>query len=560
MHRSKINLNRRVKHVWPSCCCGVIATALLFQSVSVEGATRETPAVTVENGRGVLLRLGARLGEGVSAQVLASYGRQFDSVDLNQDGKHSRTEFIDQGPYATPFVRRGIFQAADADSDGFVTREEYVRNRLITDEAKALVQAMDENGDGVVQRSEFVRRAFAPEGNRPLAEAVFHAWDRNRDGAIMVPEYLRVWGQWARQEADSKPKQDSPRLRARDLGIRIGNLPTGQWNAITDVPGVLVGHTTLHEGKNLHTGVTIIRPHGGNVFQEKVPAAIVVGNGFGKLAGVTQVAELGNIETPIALTSTLSVGPVMNALVRYTLDLPGNERVRSVNAVVGETNDGYLNDIREVRISKEQVFAAIQSAQSGRVKEGSVGAGSGTRCFGFKGGIGTASRVVTTRSGKSFTLGVLVQSNFGGALSIDGNSLRESRIAERAARKQPDGNGSCMIIVATDAPLSVRSIERVAQRALHGMARTGASMSNGSGDYVIGFSTAYRVPDDERDPIAVPALLPNPALSRFFVAVMDATEEAIYNSLFMATRVEGMWGTAEAIDLELVRSVLGKAR
>lgn len=350
-------------------------------------------------------------------------------------------------------------------------------------------------------------------------------------------------------------ENETSRSRARELGVQVGNLPPGKWNAITDVPGVLVGHTSLHKGKDIHTGVTVVLPHGGNVFQEKVPAAIVVGNGFGKLVGSTQVAELGNIETPIALTSTLSVGSVMSALVRHTLDLPGNERVRSVNAVVGETNDGFLNDIRNYRVSEGQVFAAIQSAKSGPVEEGTVGAGSGTQCFGFKGGLGTSSRMVKTRERQIYTLGVLVQSNFGGALAIDGVQIGNAGAVKRAAVKQPEGDGSCMIVVATDAPLSVRSIERVAQRALHGMARTGASMSNGSGDYVIGFSTAYRIPYGQTA-IAVPPLLSNSSLSPFFRAAMDATEEAIYNSLFMATTVEGMRGKAEAIDLEMVRTVL----
>ncbi len=418
------------------------------------------------------------------------------------------------------------------------------------------MQAMDENGDGVIQRSEFIQNAFLPEGDVPLAERVFTVWDSNQDGQLVVPEYLRVWGRWARQGSISSAGTIGDRKRARDLGVHVGRFETGKWNAITDVPGVKVGHTSLHEGKSIHSGVTVVIPHGENVFQEKVPAVIVVGNGFGKLAGSTQVAELGNVETPIALTSTLGVGSVMSALVRYTLDLPGNEKVRSVNAVVGETNDGYLNDIRNYRVSEEQVLAAIRSAQSGPVEEGSVGAGSGTQCFGFKGGIGTSSRMVETRSGQAYTLGVLVQSNFGGSLTIDGVPIGNASSAREAALKQPEGDGSCMIVIATDAPLSVRSIERLAQRALHGMARAGASMSNGSGDYVIGFSTAYRIPYRARDAVAVPPLLPNASLSPFFVAVMDATEEAIYNSLFMATTVQGMHGTAEAIDLEMVKTLL----
>ena len=350
------------------------------------------------------------------------------------------------------------------------------------------------------------------------------------------------------------------RARARDLGVRVGITPTGKWNAITDVPGVQVGHTTLHQGKDIHTGVTVILPHGGNVFQQKVPAAIVVGNGFGKLVGSTQVNELGNLETPIALTSTLSVGPVMNSLVRYTLDLPGNEDVRSVNAVVGETNDGYLNDIRDFRVTEEHVFAAMRSAKSGPVEEGSVGAGSGTRSFGFKGGIGTSSRIVTTPLDRTFTLGVLVQSNFGNKLKINGAPIGDTPAAMEAARKQPDGDGSCMIVVATDAPLSRRSIERLAQRALHGMARTGSSMSNGSGDYVIAFSTAYRIPYRETGSLAIPPLLHNKDMTPLFEAVMEATEEAIYNSLLMATTIHGKNGTAPAINLDAVQESLRKHR
>jgi D-aminopeptidase len=348
------------------------------------------------------------------------------------------------------------------------------------------------------------------------------------------------------------------RARAREVGVQVGKKPTGKWNAITDVPGVMVGHTTLHQGTDIHTGVTVILPHGGNIFQQKVPAAIVVGNGFGKLVGSTQVNELGNIETPIALTSTLSVGPVMNSLVRHTLDLPGNENVRSVNAVVGETNDGYLNDIREFRITEEHVFAAISSAKSGPVEEGSVGAGSGTQCFGFKGGIGTSSRLITTPTGQTYTLGVLVQSNFGNQLKINGAPIGDTPAAMEAARKQPEGDGSCMIVVATDAPMSVRNIERVAQRALHGMARTGSSMSNGSGDYVIAFSTAYRIPHNETELLGIPLLLQNGHMTPFFEAVMDATEEAIYNSLFMATTIYGKNGMVPAINLDAVRDSLRK--
>ncbi|MGK0186633.1 MAG: D-aminopeptidase [Verrucomicrobiales bacterium] len=324
------------------------------------------------------------------------------------------------------------------------------------------------------------------------------------------------------------------------------------WNAITDVPGVKVGHTTLHEGIDIHTGVTVIKPHGGDIFKEKVPAAIVVGNGFGKLVGSTQVSELGNIETPIALTNTLSVGTVMTALVRHALS--GNGGIRSVNAVVGETNDGRFNDIRGLHISEEHVFEAIRSAESGPVLEGSVGAGSGTQCFGFKGGIGTSSRMIKSRDGKMYTLGVLVQTNFGGDLTIDGAPLGKTAASKGAALNQAKGDGSCMIVVATDAPLSVRNIERVARRALHGMARTGSSMSNGSGDYVIAFSTAYRMTSSGNGLIEMPKLIGNDDMTPYFGAVMDATEEAIYNSMFMATTVHGRNGsTSTAINLDIVR-------
>ncbi len=369
---------------------------------------------------------------------------------------------------------------------------------------------------------------------------------------------LFLLGAFALNGFSEESSVNGKRARARDLGVRVGTTPTGKWNAITDVPGVKVGQTTLHRGKEIHTGVTVIVPHGNNIFQQKVPASIVVGNGYGKLVGSTQVIELGNLETPIALTSTLSVGTVMNSLVRYTLDLPENQDVRSVNAVVGETNDGYLNDIREFRITEEHLFAAIRSAASGPVEEGSVGAGSGTLCFGFKGGIGTSSRIITTPTGQTFTLGVLVQTNFGNRLTINGIPLGDTPAAMEAALKQPEGDGSCMIVVATDAPLSVRNIERVARRALLGMARTGSSMSNGSGDYVIAFSTAYRIPDDETGTLEIPPLLHNKQMTPLFVAAMEATEEAIYNSLFMATTVHGKNGTARAINLDAVRESLRK--
>ena len=333
---------------------------------------------------------------------------------------------------------------------------------------------------------------------------------------------------------------DGKRVRARELGVAVGSTATGEWNAITDVPGVKVGHATLHEGTEIHTGVTVIVPHGGNLFKEKIPGAIVVGNGFGKLVGSTQVNELGSIETPIALTNTLSVGTVMTALVRHTLS--ENAGVVSVNAVVGETNDGRLNDIRGLHLSEEEVFEAIRSAKAGPVPEGAVGAGSGTQCFGFKGGIGTSSRVIQSRAGTKFTLGV---------------PLGLTTVAKAAALKQPQGDGSCMIVLATDAPLSGRNLERVAKRSLYGMARTGSSMSNGSGDYVIAFSTAYRMVSDGKGLVEMPGLVDNDEMTPYFEAAMDATEEAIYNSIFMAVTVHGRNGsTAKAIDLEMVREAL----
>ncbi|MDP5120499.1 MAG: P1 family peptidase, partial [Spirosomaceae bacterium] len=274
--------------------------------------------------------------------------------------------------------------------------------------------------------------------------------------------------------------------RPRELGVEIGVLPTGKFNAITDVDGVTVGHKTLIIGDSIRTGVTAILPHQGNVFQEKVPAAIYIGNGFGKLAGYSQVKELGNIETPIVLTNTLNVATGLNALITYTLQHPENQNVRSVNAVVGETNDGYLNDIRGRHVTEEDVLEAVKNAKTGAVEEGSVGAGTGTVCFNFKGGIGTASRVIPEKSG-GYTVGVLVQTNFGGVLQIAGIPMMAA--LEKQA-KTNEADGSCMMVIATDAPLDSRNLERLAKRAMLGLARTGGIASNGSGDYVIAFSTA----------------------------------------------------------------------
>ncbi|WP_339756497.1 P1 family peptidase [Algoriphagus aquimarinus] len=332
--------------------------------------------------------------------------------------------------------------------------------------------------------------------------------------------------------------------RPRDLGITIGILPVGENNAITDVPGVKVGHLTKTDGNNIRTGVTAILPHGGNIFQQKVPAAIYVGNGFGKLAGSTQVQELGNIESPIILTNTLSLAAGIEGAVRYSLEQKGNENAQSVNAVVGETNDGYLNDIRGMHISSEEVIQAIMSAESGTVAEGNVGSGTGTVCFGWKGGIGTASRKLPESLG-GYTVGVLVQTNFGGNLQIDGVAVGEKlgKYPFRDAMEKSDG--SCMIVVATDAPVLDRNLERMAMRAMMGLAKTGGIASNGSGDYVIAFSTAegLRIPYVlEAQTLEKAEFIQNDDMSSLFMAVIEATEEAIINSLFAAETMTGKDG------------------
>ena len=348
--------------------------------------------------------------------------------------------------------------------------------------------------------------------------------------------------------------------RSRDLGIKIGVLPVGAFNSITDVPGVKVGHTTIMEGSSLRTGVTAILPHDGNMFQEKVPAAIFVGNGFGKLAGSTQVMELGNLETPIILTNTLSVSTGMDAVIEYTLNLPGNENVQSVNAVVGETNDGYLNDIRGRHVKKEHVLEAIQKASSGSVKEGNVGAGTGTVCFGWKGGIGTASRVLPKATG-GYTVGVLVQTNFGGVLQVDGAPVGEELKKYFLSGQLENADGSCMMVVATDAPLDARNLERLAQRAMMGLAKTGGIASNGSGDYVIAFSTdaGVRVTHDNNERTDSASFLRNDVVSPLFLAVIEATEEAIINSLFAAETMTGKDGRKiKALPREEVIKILKK--
>ncbi|TFH27666.1 MAG: S58 family peptidase [Bacteroidia bacterium] len=338
------------------------------------------------------------------------------------------------------------------------------------------------------------------------------------------------------------------RGRARDFGIEPGILSPGPWNAITDVSGVKVGHKTLIRGENVRTGVTVILPHDGNLFMEKVPAAVSVGNGFGKAIGFTQVQELGNLETPIALTNTLNVFSVAGALVEYMLTLPGNEEVKSVNPVVGETNDGWLNDIRGRHVQESDILEALTNASTGPVPEGNVGAGTGTLCLGFKGGIGTSSRVLSESHG-GYTVGVLVQTNFGGILTINGAPVGEALDNYyRAALDDYQVDGSCMIVVATDAPLSARNLERLAKRSFLALGRVGSFMSNGSGDYAIAFSThpECRIPYRGEEAVRTVSELGNDQLSPLFQAVVEATEEAIYNSLFMAEDMKGQKGRVEA--------------
>lgn len=358
------------------------------------------------------------------------------------------------------------------------------------------------------------------------------------------------------------------RTRAREMGITIGILPTGETNSITDVAGVRVGHTTIKRGEGVRTGVTAILPHNGNLFREKVPGAVFVGNGFGKLAGSTQVNELGEIETPILLTSTLAVPRVADFLMDYMLALPGNEQVRSINPLVAETNDGGLNDIRGRHITRDDVFNALKNASGGPVEEGSVGAGTGTVAFGWKGGIGTASRRLPDALG-GYTLGVLVQSNFGGVLTIDGVPvgkelgryyLREATSTSADPRSEIEnpksGDGSIIIVIATDAPLDHRQLMRLASRSMVGLGRTGSSMTNGSGDYAIAFSTANRVDAAQR--IREIKVLGNDAMSPLFQAVIEATEEAIINSMLKATTVTGSGRTVEALPIDRLREIMRK--
>ena len=373
--------------------------------------------------------------------------------------------------------------------------------------------------------------------------------------------------------------QNEARPRARDLGLAPGVFAPGPLNAITDVAGVSVGHTTLVQGDHIRTGVTVIVPHAGNVFQDKVPGAVFVGNAFGKLAGSTQVDELGTIETPIALTNTLSVGAVMEGLVRWTIDQPGNTTVRSVNALVGETNDGGLNDIRGQHVRPEHAIAAIAAARSGAVEEGSVGAGTGTQAFGWKGGIGTSSRKLDARYG-GYTVGVLVQSNYGGVLTMDGAPVGKilgryayqpktvaalpapgSLLPAPGSRLPDEGDGSCMIVVATDAPVDARDLKRIAARAVFGLARTGSSYSNGSGDFAIAFSTAADLRTRFGSAAAqARTLLPADGVSPVFQATLEATEEAVYNSLLKATAMTSRSGKAEALPVDRVREILARYR
>ena len=352
--------------------------------------------------------------------------------------------------------------------------------------------------------------------------------------------------------------QQNERPRVRDVGINPGVLSPGPLNAITDVGGVAVGHTTIIRGTDIRTGVTAILPHQGNLFRRKVPGAVFIGNAFGKLAGSTQVNELGEIETPIVLTSTLSVPRVADAVMDYMLALPGNENVRSINPLVGETNDGGLNDIRGRHITSEDVANAIREASSGAVDEGVVGAGVGTTAFGFKGGIGSSSRRLPDGSG-GYTVGVLVQTNFGGVLTINGAPVGEE-LGRYYMRNQIEGapaggvggvdnaDGSIMIVVGTDAPIENRNLKRLAARAMMGLGRTGSASTNGSGDFVIAFSTA-REPEQ---------LLSNNRMSPLFLAVIEATEEAIYNSLFRATSTTGRGRTVDALPIERTLEIMRK--
>jgi D-aminopeptidase len=356
------------------------------------------------------------------------------------------------------------------------------------------------------------------------------------------------------------------RSRAQELGVKVGVLPSGPLDAITDVDGVTVGQQTIIRGDNIRTGVTAILPHSGNLYREKVPGAIFVGNGYGKLTGSTQVDELGEIEGPILLTNTTSVPQVADALTSYVLAQPGNEDVLSFNPVVGETNDGFLNDIRGRHITREDVYAAVQGAKAGPVGEGNVGAGTGTVAFGWKGGIGTASRRLPASLG-GYTVGVLVQTNFGGVLTMAGAPVGQElgqyylrKELQQAGSGSGRADGSCMVVVATDAPMEARNLKRLAARALLGMARTGTAASNGSGDYAIAFSTAKQDRIRTTDPALThnTEVLSNDAMSPLFMAAIEATEEAIYNSMLQATTMSGNGHTIEALPIDRTVEILKK--
>jgi D-aminopeptidase len=358
------------------------------------------------------------------------------------------------------------------------------------------------------------------------------------------------------------------RPRASDLGLKVGILPTGPLDAITDVAGVAVGHATIIRGDRVRTGVTAVLPHSGNLYREKVPGAIFASNGFGKLAGSTQVEEMGDIETPILLTSTTSVPRAADALIGYMLALPGNEEVLSINPVVGETNDGYLSDIRGRHITPDDVSAAIKNAKGGPAEEGAVGAGTGTIAFGWKGGIGTSSRRLPPNLG-GYTVGVLVQTNFGGVLTIAGAPVGQElgqyylrQELQQAGGGKDKADGSCMIVVATDAPLDARNLKRLAARAWLGLARTGGSASNGSGDYAIAFSAApqVRIRAGDKALTRSAEVLTNDAMSPLFLAAIEATEEAVYNSLFRAATMTGNGHTVEALPIEKTAEILRKHR
>lgn len=364
----------------------------------------------------------------------------------------------------------------------------------------------------------------------------------------------------------SKTAAQSDSTRIRDLGLAPGLFAPGPLNAITDVGAVRVGHRTVREGDAVRTGVTAILPHPGDVFEEKVPAAAYVGNGFGKAAGFLQLQELGTLETPIVLTNTLDVGTAVEAVVGWTLQQPGHDDVRSVNAVVGETNDGYLHDIRGQHVTAADVVAAIETSEGGSVPEGSVGAGTGTSALGWKGGIGTSSRVLPVEHGE-YTVGALVQANYGGILRIDGVPVGrklgrhdyQSAVDSSAQANDPTpDDGSCMIVLATDAPISPRNLERMAKRAMLGLARTGSYSSNGSGDFVVAFSTKNRRTEA---PVPRPdSLLPNSGMSPLFLATVEAVEEAVYNALTAATTVEGRDGhRRKALPLDQLERILREA-